>query len=174
MKGAEVYWITGLSGAGKTTIGGLLVDHLRAKNAPVVHLDGDVMRGVFGFKSKHTREERKTLAISYSKMCKMLSDQGIVVVCTTISMFDSVRQLNRDTISRYVEIYLDVPIEILIQRDQKNLYSKGIRGEVQDVLGINEVYEVPKNPDIVLENNGTVSPEEIASHLIEKIGVINK
>lgn len=172
MRKAKVYWITGLSGAGKTTIGKILVNRLRAKNYTVAHLDGDFVREVLNSKAGYTKDERKALALTYSRMCKMLSDQGITVVCTTISMFDTVRQWNRDFIANYAEIYLRVPIEILIQRDQKKLYSNALNGKIQNVLGINEVYDAPKNSDIVIENNGTLTPEEIVEVIFERdIGV---
>ena len=172
MRKAKVYWITGLSGAGKTTIGKILVNRLRAKNYTVAHLDGDFVREVLNSKAGHTKDERKALALTYSRMCKMLSDQGITVVCTTISMFDTVRQWNRDFIANYAEIYLRVPIEILIQRDQKKLYSNALNGKIQNVLGINEVYDAPKNCDIVIENNGTLTPEEIVEVIFERdVGV---
>jgi len=111
-----VYWITGLSGAGKTTIGSLLYKKLRARKDNVVLLDGDVVRRAFGNDLGYTREDRHEMAMRYSRICRMLSEQGIDVVCCTISMFDDVRAWNRENIAEYREVYLRVSREVLAQR----------------------------------------------------------
>jgi len=152
-----VYWITGLAGAGKTTIGSALYKRLKMEHKAVVLLDGDMLReafdGVFGY----TLDERKKCAMSYSRLCKLLSDQGIIVIICTISMFDTVRDWNRENISGYLEIFVNVSNETLIKRNQKGLYT----GDEKSVYGVDIQVELPKNPDIVLENDGTVSPDKL-------------
>ncbi len=161
MNESKVYWITGLSGAGKSTIGNLLVERLKKVGKTVVYLDGDTLRNILSASKAHNKEQRIELAMTYSRLCQMLVNQGVNVVCATISMFDEVRTSNRKNIDRYVEIYIKVPITVLIERDQKNLYSKALAGEQQNVLGINEKFEEPLNADIVLENDGSCSPEKV-------------
>jgi adenylyl-sulfate kinase len=161
-----VYWITGLSGAGKTAIGNLFYDYLKRSNPNSVHLDGDVLRQIFGGKNGYTLKERKMLAMQYSRLCRMLSEQGIHVVCTTISMFHEVCDWNRSNIQRYIEVYVKAPLKVLIQRDQKGLYRKAQKGEIKNVMGVDLEYEEPCNPDILLLNNGVKSPKEMVKILI--------
>ncbi|MDH5544007.1 MAG: adenylyl-sulfate kinase [Gammaproteobacteria bacterium] len=163
----HVYWITGLAGAGKTTIGRLLHTHLQSIGQASVYLDGDVLREVFGHTQSHSLEQRRQLASQYGKMCHMLATQGIDVVCATISMFDDVRAWNRQEIRHYHEIYLKVPIDVLVQRDQKALYSRAIAGQVSNVMGIDIPVEEPKCPDLELLNDGALSPLQIVQHIVD-------
>ena len=164
------YWITGLSGAGKTTLGQMFYQHLRQQGQHnLVYLDGDTMREVFGNNHGHSPEERHQLAMSYARMCRMLTEQGIDVICATISMFDEVREWNRKNIHKYVEIYLDVPIKVLQQRDQKQLYSRALRGEVSNVMGVDVPVAFPHSPDIVLENDNSLTKPQLLEQLLQAI-----
>lgn len=164
-----VYWLTGLSGSGKTTIGKLFYSNLRQIKPNVVFLDGDILRGVFGNQFGHSPDERKNLAFCYARFCKMLSEQGIDVVCATISMYRECRKWNRNNISKYKEIYLRVPIEVLIERDQKQLYSRALKGEVNNIMGIDLEIDEPEYPDAVIDNNGSKQPTIIAKELFETL-----
>lgn len=155
-----VYWITGLSGAGKTTIGKLLYQKVKDKEANTVFLDGDVLRKVFGDDLGYTKEDRKKCAMRYSRLCALLAVQGINVICCTISMFDSVREWNRCNIQDYREIYVKVPIHILQERNQKGLYSEvNVQNDI-NLVGVTYKMEEPKTPDLVLNNEGSLTPEE--------------
>lgn len=157
----NVYWITGLSGAGKTTVSKALYNKLKSKKDNVVFLDGDILRDVFGNDLGYTKEDRLKSAMRNSRLCKILSEQGIDVICATISMFDEVRKYNRDNILGYKEIYLSVSLEVLKERNQKKLYSDG-----SNVVGMDIEFEAPKCPDIVIENDGSISIEEITNKLL--------
>ena len=166
---SAVYWITGLSGAGKTTIGKIFYEKLKAEHPNTVFLDGDMMRKVFGDDLGYTREERITCAMRYSRLCAMLEEQGMFVICCTISMFDCVRKWNRENIGNYKEIYVKVSMDTLRNRDQKGLYS-GITDESQkEVAGIHVEVEEPKHPDLILLNDGDKPPVEQAEEILEKI-----
>ena len=156
---AKVYWITGLSGAGKTTVGKRLFDLIKEKQNNIVRLDGDILRDVFQ-NQDYTYEGRKALGFKYSRLCKMLADQGIDVIICTIAMYDDVRKWNRDNIEEYVEIYLEVDMEELIRRDQKGIYSRALKEEEKNVSGMNMKTELPKNPDIIVKNYGDITPEK--------------
>ncbi|MBT9544228.1 MAG: adenylyl-sulfate kinase [Candidatus Sericytochromatia bacterium] len=158
-----VYWITGLAGSGKSTLGRQLFQFVRTQGLAVVYLDGDVLREVFG-KTGYSRTERLDLAWRYSHLSHMLAIQGINVVCATISLFHEVQAWNRQHLPGYAEIVLKPPFEVLLQRNPKQLYSRGLAGEIQNVVGIDIEPEWPLNPELVLE----VSPEISAEALFQK------
>ena len=163
IKRGIVYWITGLSGAGKTTVGTLLYEKIRAVKDNVVILDGDALREVFGGDLGFTAEERLKSAGRNARLCRMLSDEGIDVVCCTISMYDEIRDWNRKNIENYREVYLKVSDEVLKQRNQKGLYETS----QNKLVGFGVKMEEPKNPDMVFVNDGGLSPEEIAQKILE-------
>ena len=152
----RVYWLTGLSGAGKTTIGRLWYEKLKENENAAVFLDGDELRQVFGDDLGFTEADRRKSAMRNARLCALLVRQGLTVVCCTISMFDDVRAWNRENIPGYFEVYIKVSMETLRRRDQKGLYSQG----KQDVAGIHFQVEEPKHPDLILENNGQKTPAE--------------
>lgn len=162
-----VYWITGLSGAGKTTIGRIFYTKFKEKYPNTVFLDGDMLRKVFGDDLGYSEEDRRKCAMRYSRLCAMLQEQGMNVICCTISMFDSVRDWNRKNIQNYKEIYVKVSMETLKRRDQKGLYS-GATGEKQkEVVGIHLDIEEPKCPDLILENDGDRTPQEQVARILQ-------
>ncbi len=152
----RVYWIPGLSGAGKTTSGRMWYEKLRELGISAVFLDGDELRQVFGDDLGFTEADRRKSAMRNARLCALLAKQGLTVVCCTISMFDSIRDWNRENIPGYFEVYVKVAMDILRRRDQKGLYSRGDG----NVAGIHFQVEEPKHPDLVLENDGKKTPEE--------------
>lgn len=157
---STVYWITGFAGAGKTTIGKLFYEKLKEHYPNTVFLDGDLLRRVFGDDLGYSESDRRKCAMRYSRLCRMLQQQGINVVCCTISMFHEIRAWNRDNIASYAEIYLKVGMEVLAMRDQKGLYSGNTKEKDSRVAGLHIAYEEPKSPDLVLVNDGSKTPKE--------------
>jgi len=151
------YWITGLAGSGKSTLAQALQLALREKGRHSVLLDGDRLREVFGGDLGYSIEDRKKSAFRNARLCQLISSQGIDVICATISMFDDVRAWNRANNENYLEVYLQVPIETLRQRNQKNLYSPNSSGSV---MGIDLPFEEPKAPDLILINDGRLSVQD--------------
>ncbi len=165
-----LYWITGLAGAGKTSVGNILFKYIKKKYRNTVFLDGDILRAILGYENiNYDKASRMRIAMQYARLSKLFTDQGINVIFATISMFDSVRVWNRKNINNYVEIYLKVPIDIIITRDKKHLFSNAIKNEKQNVVGIDIKIEEPKNPDIVLENSQKVSINNLSKDLINKL-----
>ena len=165
----KLYWITGLSGAGKTTIGKLLYEYMKEKYPNTVIFDGDALRQAFGNDLGYTREERLQCAMRYARLSRLLTEQGIHVICCTISMFDQVRDWNRQHIERYEEIYIEVPLEVLEERNQKNLYQGLKSGLSKNVVGVDLELELPKNPDIRLVNDGSRTVGELFEILLGKL-----
>ncbi|MGA2687406.1 MAG: adenylyl-sulfate kinase [Candidatus Korobacteraceae bacterium] len=152
----RVFWITGLSGAGKTTLGRELSSRLRAAGRPVTFLDGDALRSVIAEDLGHTAEDRRRSAMRNARLCRLLAEQGVDVVCATISLFHEVQRWNRENIPGYREIYLRVPIDELQRRDSKGIYAGAQSGDTRNVVGLDLPAEAPEAPDLVLENYGAL------------------
>ena len=160
----RVYWITGLAGAGKTTIGTALYEKLRATKSNVVMLDGDKLRKAYGDAFGYGEEGRKKTAFCHAKISHLLAEQGIAVVCCTISMYDSVRDWNRANNEKYTEVYLKVSMETLMKRDKKGLYSS----RAENLVGVTMNMEEPKTPDVLVHNDGSESVEDIVERILSK------
>ena len=152
----RVFWITGLSGAGKTTVGQELWGRLRATGRPVIFLDGDALRAAIAEDLGHSADNRRQSAMRNARLCRLLAGQGFDVVCATISLFHEVQRWNRENIPGYREIYLQVPIDELRRRDSKGIYAEAERGDVRDVVGLDVPAEAPEAPDLVLDNYGAL------------------
>lgn len=163
MDKGTLYWITGLSGAGKTTIGNRVYYKMKSRNDNTIILDGDILKKIAGKDLGYRREERLERAYRYSALCKLLTDQGINVIICTIAMFDEVREWNRRNIENYVEVFLDVDLEVLKARDKKGLYSK----KKENIAGLDVQIEYPKTPDIVIKNDGKHSIEESVQRILD-------
>ena len=166
MKQGTVLWITGLSGAGKTTIGRLLYAKLKELYPNTVLFDGDEMRGVFDNECGYSYEERKADSYRWIKIANMLSQQGINVVCCVISMYDEIRAWNRTHYPAYKEIFLNVPMTVLRARDKKGLYSGAEKGTIKEVVGVDIKAEFPKQPEFEFINDGSLTPEEIVAEIL--------
>jgi adenylylsulfate kinase len=160
-----VIWITGLSGAGKTTIANALQRHL-ATNHPTVLLDGDALRHALGATQSYGPEDRRNLAYTYARLAQYIAGQGFTVVCATISMFHDVRTWNRENNPRYFEIYLRVPEEELKRRDPKGLYAGARSGRMVAFEG---GFEEPASADLVIDNHGLMSAEETTALILDAL-----
>lgn len=158
-------FITGLSGAGKTTLATLLTSKMRTEGRPVVMLDGDALRESIGEDLGHSMEERKVAAMRYSRLAKLLITQNIDVVLATISMFEDVRSWNRSHFKNYFEVYLRVSREELERRNQKGLYGLASK----HVVGIDLKFDEPKSSDFVCDNEKSINPESLSQIILEKI-----
>lgn len=169
-----VIWIIGLSGAGKTTLANEVIAQVRRVQQNVVLLDGDVVRNIFDNDIGYSVEDRRVNAQRISQLCKFLDDQGIDVVCAILSLFPESRTWNRKEILNYYEVFIDTPIEDLIQRDAKGIYRRFKSGEISDVAGMDIKFPYPSSANLVINN--VTSKEFLLDHakdIVEKIiGVI--
>ena len=161
-----VYFFTGLAGAGKTTIGGLFYQRLKAQKSNVFLADGDQTRSIFG-RSGYSTEARLDAARRGFRLWRELAEQGIDVVVCSIAMYQEIQRWNRENIENYKELYIKVTRETLYRRDQKQLYSSGRK----EVVGVDLPYDEPQDADVVVQNDGQETPEEIVSRLRGMFGL---
>lgn len=158
-----VIWITGLAGAGKTTVANEVAQALRASGRSLAHLDGDAIReAIRDPRTGHDRESRLANAYRISRLARLLEQQGLWVVVSTMSLFSEIHSWNRREFMEYVEVLLDTPLEELRKRDQKGLYS----GSDGNVVGVDLQPELPRQPDLILDNSHAASPTQLAQRII--------
>ncbi len=162
-------WFTGLSGAGKTTVANVVAAELRRRGHKVEVLDGDVVRQNLSKGLGFSKEDRDTNIRRIGFVCQLLSRNGVVAIAAAISPYRSVRNEVRQMVGgRFVEVYVNAPVEVCAARDVKGLYQKALRGEIQGFTGVSDPYEPPEKPEVVLETaNETV--EESAHKLIRAL-----
>lgn len=165
-KKGTLYWITGLSGSGKTTIGNALYYELKEQGRQVVILDGDVLKGIIGDLLGYTQEDRRKRAGIYTNLCRTLTNQGIDVICCCIAMFHETREQNRQENENYIEVFLNVPKDVLLKRNKKGLYQQASQTKDVPVPGLTIAAEFPENPDLELVNDGTLSVRECLERIL--------
>ena len=152
-----VIWIIGLSGSGKSTLASKVLQDVKEisneKSKKTILLDGDVIRELFDHDIGYSIQDRLLNARRICQLGKFLDNQNINVVCAILSIFPETRKWNRENIDNYYEVFVDTPIETLIERDSKGIYKKFKNGELSDVAGMDIEFPVPKNPDLVIKND---------------------
>ena len=166
-KYGKVFWITGLSGSGKSTIGEYLKKMINKKYGTTIIIHGDNVRDIFQLKF-YTKTKRLKLGKSYSNLCKLLAKQNINVVFTTVGLFNELFLYNRKNLKNYVEIYIKTNIEKLKKNKSKSFYKV----KTSNVWGLDLKPQFPKKPDIMIENNFNVGPMMLAKKIFEKINSI--
>jgi adenylylsulfate kinase-like enzyme len=162
-----IVWLIGLSGAGKTTVGTRLAARLRSDLPNVVYLDGDLLRDVWGRDLSHDVAGREVNAARLSKLCLMLDRQDIHVVAAVLSIFPQWQAWNRQHFADYFEVFLDVPVDVVVARDTKGLYRSALEGRGHDVVGVDIPFPRPANPDLVLDSSGRDgTPDELADRIV--------
>ncbi|HVA92725.1 MAG TPA: adenylyl-sulfate kinase [Chloroflexota bacterium] len=164
-------WLTGLSGAGKTTIAHRLEQELHAGGLGVEILDGDVVRTHLSKGLGFSREDRDTNILRIAFVAGLLSRHGVAVITAAISPFAETRRQAREQIGSFVEVYVSCPLEELSRRDVKGLYAKALRGEIANFTGVSDPYEAPENPDVLVETDRETVEEsvtKILDHLRER------
>lgn len=154
-------WFTGLSGAGKSTLAIETANFLEKHGHTVQILDGDIIRKGIGNIFGYSKEERMKMSRVIRLICKILNNNGITVIVAAIAPFQEMRDINRSDIDNYIEVYVDCPIEICIKRDVKGLYRQALNGDMKHVVGIDDPFEIPKSPDVVVNTDKETIEESV-------------
>lgn len=166
-----VLWMTGLSGAGKTTIALAMIDKLKARGVKFERLDGDVVRASLTKDLGFTKEDRQKNIERVTFVAKLLSRNGIGCVCSFISPYQSVRDYVKGQTTNFIECYVNAPLEVVIERDVKGMYKKAIAGEIKNFTGISDPFEAPENADIEIRTDQCSvdeAAEQVIAYLEEK------
>lgn len=165
-----IVWLEGLPGAGKTTLSRETGARLRADGWPVEVLDGDEVRHMFSPELGFTRKDRELHARRVSYVSRMLARNGVAVLVAMITPYETSRQAARAEVgtTRFTEVWLSCPIEICQRRDPKGIYRQSEQGLVKRMTGVDDPFEEPLNPDLVLDTSSdpvSVSVQKLYDHL---------
>jgi adenylyl-sulfate kinase len=161
-------WFTGLSGAGKTTLARLLETELVGRGHKVEVLDGDVVRTNLSKGLGFSKEDRDTNIRRIGFVCHLLTRNDVVAIAAAISPYREIRDEIREQIGSFVEVYCECPIEVLAERDVKGLYKKALAGEIKNFTGVDDPYEAPVSPEVIV-HTGKESPEESVARIVAKL-----
>lgn len=148
-----VVWLTGLSGAGKSTIATALEPRLRALGLRVESLDGDVVRTHLSKGLGFSREDRETNVARIAFVAHLLQRNGVTVLVSAISPYRATREAARALIRDFVEVHVAPPLDECIRRDVKGLYAKALAGEIPAFTGVSDPYEAPLSPELVVDTS---------------------
>ena len=157
---SKVYWVTGISGVGKTTFANILRKQLDEKKIVNILIDGDEIREILKKENSYSRENRIELAMIYSKLAKLISDQGVTVIVSTISLIKEIHLWNKQNLKNYIEILIKRDISEIIKNDDRNIYKES------EVVGVSIDAEYPENANFVLEN---IKIDEIEKYIRKHI-----
>ena len=169
MDSGFVIWLTGLPASGKTTIAGVLQVKLRELGLKVELFDGDEVRRQLSPDLGFSKQDREIHAKRVLYLCKLLARNGIIAIVSLISPYRSFRAIARQEIGHFIEVYVKCSVETCIKRDPKGLYKKALSGEMNDMTGIQDPYEEPINPEVILDTESQ-NPKQSAENILEALG----
>ena len=154
-------WFTGLSGAGKSTLSEALEERLEARERKVEILDGDIVRTHLSKGLGFSREDRDTNIKRIAFVCSLLTRNGVICISAAIAPYREARQWARQEIGNFVEVYVKCPLEVCRQRDVKGLYKLVDEGKLTGFTGVDDPYEEPEHPELVVETNKETIEESV-------------
>lgn len=169
LKNGGVIWITGLAGSGKSYIAEALCKKLKEKYNNIIYIDGDELRDLLGYYG-YDKQSRIEMSIKRSKFAHFLSSQNMLVIVSTISMWNEIYEYNKKTLKNYFEIYIKCDFEELKRRDKKNLYSKTLKGEISNVVGIDIAFDEPKS-NLIIDNTHMIELDNKISYILTALKI---
>ena len=163
-----LFWITGLSGSGKTAIAKKIKKRISRLYGPTIELSGDDFRKIFKL-NKYTEKARIEYLLKYLHFCKLITNQKINLIFNLIGMYNRARRWNRKNIDNYVEIYIKADIHKIIKLKKKAIYLKNKK----NIVGLDIKAEFPKKPNIIIKNDFNKSADKLAEELLSKIKKLN-
>lgn len=154
-------WFTGLSGSGKSTLSDYVEQRLKARGNRVEVLDGDIVRTNLSKGLGFSREDRDINIKRIAFVCSLLTRNGVICITAAISPYREARQWARQEIGNFVEVYVKCPLEVCQQRDVKGLYQLAEEGKLKTFTGVDDVYEEPEHPELVVETNKETIEESV-------------
>lgn len=167
--GGGLVWFTGLSGAGKSTIANLVDHRLYAMGRHTMLLDGDVVRTGLCEDLGFSPQDRAENVRRIGEVGRLFARSGALALVAVIAPYNRDRQATRERMraGRFVEVFVDAPLEVCEQRDPKGLYARARAGKLSDFTGIDAPYEAPVDPEVRLDSSGGVSAEDLADQVVE-------
>jgi len=167
---AAILWFTGLSGAGKSTIANLVEAALHRRGAHTIMLDGDNVRRGLNKDLGFTEVDRVENIRRVGEVARLMTDGGLIVLCSFISPFRAERQAVREMAApdEFLEIFVDAPFELVVARDPKGLYKRALAGEIKNFTGVDQPYERPETPELVL-NSAVETAEALADKVVGEL-----
>jgi adenylylsulfate kinase len=162
-------WFTGLSGSGKSTIAEMLYHEFQARGMRSEILDGDVVRQNLSKGLGFSKEDRDTNVLRIGFVAQLLTRNGVATICCPISPYKDTRDQAREMIGDFVEVYVHATIEELAEhRDPKGLYKKALAGEIKNFTGVDDPYERPENPELVIDTMEE-EPKDSLQHVLDRL-----
>ena len=161
-------WFTGLPCCGKTTVADRVADILKDRGYRVERLDGDIVRKGLTSDLGFSKEDRDQNIKRVTFVAKLLTRNGVAVLATFVSPYRERRQKTREEIGNFVEIYTKCPVKVCMERDVKGMYKKALAGEIKDFTGVDDPYEEPLDPELVI-NTDTETIEESVDKVLTKL-----
>lgn len=161
-----VIWITGMSGAGKTTLALAILELLKPRLAQTVVLDGDIIRQCFGEDLDYREPSRRIQIGRIQRLARVLADQNLVVIVAALYAHPDLLRWNKENLRDYFEVYIEAPLELLMARDTNGLYAKAMRKEMPHVVGFDIPWYAPQQPNFVVNAQLGESPVAVAKRIV--------
>jgi adenylylsulfate kinase len=155
-------WFTGLSGSGKSTLSEVIEQHMKAIGRNVEVLDGDIVRTHLSKGLGFSREDRDTNIKRIGFVCNLLTRNGVICISAAIAPYREARDWARKEIGNFVEVYVRCPIDVCRQRDVKGLYKLVDEGKIKNFTGVDDPYEEPLHPELIVETDTETVDESVA------------